>query len=308
MPALTQVQVTRTEGQQVNLQWQAPATPTATSPAASISPRQLEVLDSNLRQALPNQLPVADGLQQLSQLTSQLPASNASQAVDKVVQSLLQLFGVRPGSDQAPETIRQNVQQGGLLTEQQMARGVVPQQDLKALMGKINKLSEKLPKADREALHSVTQKVLSRITANQAQPLQQQARTDQTSNERYFQLDLPVIRHGEAENIELRIGQRESRNEWGELQTLWRVQLHFDLQESGELDADIALNPEDNQLSASFYCSDRATLHSLQQAVGSFRQQLGERGFEVQSVNCSHGKPKDNQAGPVSKRLVDIRT
>jgi len=317
LPPIQQIQITRSEGAQASIQWQQASvttnSPTTTAPNPfNLNDKQLQLVETNLRQALPQQVPIAEGINQLVSQANVIASNpNNTVPVDKVALSIMQLFGVKPGSSGSSDTIKRNVQQGGLFTENKMANQSPNQQgDMKSFLAKMSTLAEQLPAEQREMLQSTADRMLARVTTNQLTHVQQQnqhAKAD-ISNERTFQIDIPVQHNEKLDNVEMEVKQRKQLNEEGEFIAIWSVKLHFDLQERGEVDAEVALNPQDNSISTTFLCSKHSTVAALERRVGAFRQQLHNQGFDIQTIHCTQGSQQAAANNSVNKRIIDIRT
>jgi hypothetical protein len=310
LPTLTEVTLKQDNGQ-LSVQFTAnntlaaklsesPNTLQATPPLTQ--PQQAAV-DQALKQALPLQQPLADNLQTLSQLTGQ----NGSQSnVDKALQSLLNAFGVTPGGQGSEANIRNNVQMGGMFTEARLAQQLPVQGDMKQFLGQLQTLSESLPANQQAMLQKAIDSMSARITQQQIAHVQhRQDRVD--TGERFFQLDLPVRFQEAFENVEMRIQQREAQNETGEWSTLWRVRLHFDLGQEGQMDADISLNQQAHTLQALFACSSDHTAQTVRSRLTGFDQQLKTLGFEETQLTCRQGNLA-RQTQAINKQLIDVKT
>ena len=84
--------------------------------------------------------------------------------------------------------------------------------------------------------------------------------------------------------------------------------MHFELQERGEVDAEVALDPTDNSLSTTFLCTHASTVREIEQRMQDFRKQLSTQGFEIQTLHCTQGSQAANANNPIHKRIIDIRT
>jgi hypothetical protein len=316
LPPIQQLQITRSEGAQASIQWQQAAVvsnpTTLTANQFNLSDKQLQLVETNLRQALPQQVPIAEGINQLVSQANMIASSpNNTVPIDKVALSIMQLFGVKPGANSSSDTIKRNVQQGGLFTESKLAnQGQSQQGDMKSFLAKMSKLAEQLPTEQRDLIQNTTDKMLARVTASQLTHVQQQnqhAKAD-ISNERTFQIDIPVQHNEKLDNVEMEIKQRKQLNDEGEFIAIWSVKLHFDLQERGQVDAEVALNPQDNSISTTFLCSKHSTVAALERRLGSFRQQLHNQGFDIHTIHCTQGSQQAVANNSVNKRIIDIRT
>ncbi len=312
LPPLLNLQITRTEGTQANIQWQQPSqVATASISSTPLTPQQVKLIDHSLRQALPQQIPIADGINLLVAQSIQIAnASNSNKVpIDKIALSLMQLFGVKPGANNSSDTIKRNIQQGGLFTEGKIASQPNSHQgDMKSFLAKLNHLAEQLPTEQKEMLQSTTERMLARITTNQLTHVQQQHSKTDISNERTFQIDIPVQNNEKLDNVKMEIKQRKHLTDEGDFISIWSVKLHFDLEERGEVDAEVALNPEDNSISTTFLCSKLSTVQELEKRMTGFREQLNQQGFEIQTLHCTQGSQTAAANNSINKRIIDIRT
>jgi hypothetical protein len=312
LPELKNVQITRVQGVQANIQWQQASSP-VTQPIQTLSnltPKQVTLVEQQLRQALPQQVPIAEGINQLVAQSAQLANTPGAvnTAVDKVALSIMQMFGVKPGANNSSDTIKRNVQQGGLFTEGKLLNQGAQQGDMKSFLSQLSKLADQLPAEQREMLQNTTDRMLARVTTNQLTHVQQQHVKADSSNERSFQIDIPVQNNEKLDNVEMEIKQRKHLNDEGDFVSIWSVKLHFDLEERGEVDAEVALNPTDNSISTTFLCTKLSTVQEIEQRMNGFRSQLNDHGFEVQTLHCTQGSQAANANNPISKRIIDIRT
>ena len=280
------------------------ATPLPLLSQATETQREQAAIQDALRTALPNQQPLANSLNQLQGAVTQLPQTEIS----GLVRSMLQLFGLRPGTPEAPQTLRQNVQSGGTQTEAHLAAGKSPgKTDMKGLLRQLQQQSADLPVEQRQRMDQLIQTMQSRITHNQLSSLQQWKEAPDGSYERVVQLDIPVLNNNQMDNLELRISQERSAQGAHELSTLWRARLHFDLEEFGVIDAEIKLSA-DEQVQIQFWCNERHAQRYIQKQLQEFGQLLQNKGFETPELQCYHGHSPDRQGELIQKNLVDIHT
>lgn len=300
-----QVVLTRVTEQQVNLQPQsAPATPLQQSSA------QLQMQQA-LREALPRQIPFADALNQLVQL-SQSPAGRSQGAIGQLVQSMLSMFSVTPGSADAEQAIQRNLQQGGLLTESRLAQGGSPAErsstpDLKQQLGQLLKAAEQLPANAREQMTRLVEALQARSTSQQVSSLQGWKEQPDGTQERVYRLDLPIRQAEQHDNAELTITEERRRNTQGELETLWGVALHFNLEQHGSVDARLSLS-EGWRLQVQFWAEQAATLRQIERRLNDFSDGLHRKGFLVETLHARQGRPSQPELTDVQRRLVDIHT
>lgn len=298
-----QVEVTRNEQGLLRLQITQPAIPLSQQPGVQA------IMQQTLREVLPVQLPLADGLNQLMQISAR-QGSNQNNALNQLIQSMLGLFSVKPGSADADKAIARNLQQGGLLSEAGLNRATgerAPPPDLKQQLGQLLKLADQLPAQAREQLTQLINSLLARSTAQQISSLQRWRDLPDGGQERHFRLDLPIQQEQKFENAELRITEHRRRDEEGNFVTLWSVRLHFELEDAGSVDADISLQ-ESFQLSASFWVEKPETLGRLRERLNDFEVDLKRKGFDVSPLHARLGKMANPEITPLQKRLVDVHT
>lgn len=305
LPPLQQVQILRNTNDQFTIRWSQPITTPPTNPANPLTAAQTQTIESSMRELLPQQMTITSGVQQLLNST-QLSTASAAGQIDKVVQSLMQLFGVQPGAAEAQQAIKQNISYGGLFTENKLANNQPPSKDMKKFLGKMQALAEQLPDAQKQIVQTTVEKMLARVTTNQLNSLQQRQERIET-NERFFQLDLPVQNQNALENVELRISQRSRKNNRDEPETIWKVRLHFDLGDTGNIDAELSLNQEQNELTAAFTCSKDDTVSSIRRQLDDFKAKLNALGLKVPALVCKQGQQHSHKT-TIQKQLIDIKT
>lgn len=268
--------------------------------------REQGAIQDALRNALPNQQPIGDMLAQLQNTAGQ--AQTAKPEVSGIVRTMLQLFGVRPGNPEAPQTLQRNVQSGGMQTEFNLASGKLPEKnDLKGLLRQLQQTSADLPIEQRQRIEQLIQNMQSRITHNQVSSLQQWKEAPDGSFERVIQLDIPIVGNNRTDNLELRISHEHKGGTDNELSTLWRARLHFDLEEFGAIDAEIKLTG-DEQIQVQFWCDEKATQRHIQKQLQDFGELLQEKGFTEAELKCFHGHSPNREGDLIQKHLVDIHT
>lgn len=260
-------------------------------------------IQETLRNALPAQLPTGSAFTQLAQAADSTQASQIS----SVVRSMLQLFGVRPGSPEASSQIRNNVELGGLATERNLSKGVIPApQDMKSQLKQLQQLADKLPEEQRERFEQLLRGIHSRVTSQQLNSLQQWRELPDGGFERVIQLDLPIKQGDHWENLELKLSREGGTNAAGEMVSVWRVRLHFDLEEQGGVDAEIRLTDE-HEISTLFWCEHKETADLLRQRSEEFSERLQMCGFNNSEVNWHEGTaPSQKQV--IHKQLIDLHT
>ncbi|MDO6515570.1 flagellar hook-length control protein FliK [Neptuniibacter sp. 2_MG-2023] len=300
LPQGTQLQLLKTSNNEAQvLQMREPQN----TPASAL---EKPAIQETLRNALPAQIATADAFSQLSQVAAQAQGSQATQ-ISSVVQSMLQLFGVRPGSQEAPSQIRQNIELGGLSTEHNLSKGLAPQpQDMKSQLQQLQKLADSLPAEQKERLEQLLQGVHSRVTSQQLHSLQQWREMPDGGFERVLQLDLPIKNGEQWDNLELRLSREGGTNAAGEMISVWRVRLHFDLEEQGGVDAEIRLT-DGHEISTLFWCELKETADKLRERSEEFSTRLRQCGFDNTEVTWHEGTAPE-QKQTIHKQLVDLHT
>lgn len=299
-----QVVLTRVSEQQVKLQ----PVPIPTTPSQEATAQQQMQLA--LREALPRQIPFGDALNQLVQL-SQSPAGRSQGAIGQLVQSMLSMFSVSPGSADAEQAIQRNLQQGGLLTESRLAqgggteRGATP--DLKQQLGQLLKAAEQLPPDARQQMTRLVEALQARSTTQQVSSLQGWKDQPDGTQERVYRLDLPIRQADQHDNAELTITEQRRRSSGGEVETLWGVALHFDLEQHGSVDARLSLS-EEWRLQVQLWAEQASTLRQIERRLDDFSDGLHRKGFLVETLQARQGRPSQPELTDVQRRLVDVHT
>ncbi|WP_299204751.1 flagellar hook-length control protein FliK [uncultured Amphritea sp.] len=263
-------------------------------------------INDALRYVLPAQQPVANSLVKLQQLNSSIGGEKSP--INSIISSLINLFGVKTGSAAEGQTgVQQNILNGGLFTERNLAdpRSQISTGDMKHQLNQLLQQADKLPEQARQQLHELVKGLLNRVTGNQLESLQNTRVNSDGALERFFALDLPVKNGERLDNVELKISEHRRQQSEDEWQRLWRVRLHFDLQEQGTVDAELVLEQE-HQVTAHFWCSNPATAEELNGKLPDFNRQLHLQGYSINSTHCSEGAaPK-----PVNQveQLIDVIT
>ncbi|TCK07095.1 flagellar hook-length control protein FliK [Marinobacterium mangrovicola] len=269
-----------------------------------------EGLQQILRDNLPQQLPAGDALNQMRQI----PAISrpGGDAVAQVIKSMLSLFSVPPKTDAktTQQVVQNHLQSSGLIS-QPRANPAASQRELPPLqqqLGKLTDLADQLPPQAREQMLTLVKGLQARSASHQATSLQNWQEMPDGSLERQYRLDLPIrLERDRLEDSEIHIQQRKKPDEEGRFVSQWSIQLHFDREELGPVDAHVSLQQE-WQLSARFWAEREETTRLIREQLDGFQQQLGASGFEVEALQVQRGKPPRDTRSPVNHRLVDLHT
>ncbi|MBA4501036.1 flagellar hook-length control protein FliK [Marinobacterium marinum] len=298
-----QVTLTRVSDQQIHLQPMTPARPPEPPPASQAA------MQHALREALPQQIPLGDALNQLLQL-SQAPAVRGQSAIGQLVQSMLSLFSVTPGSADADQAIQRNLQQGGLFTESRLAHsqgGDKPPADLKQHLGQLLKLAEQLPPEPRQQMQRLVEALQARSTSQQISSLGAWKELPDGSQERVFRMDLPIRQEERQDTAELVISEHKRNSAQQGPTSFWSVALSFDLQQQGSMDVRLSLH-EGWRLQLQFWTETETTLSRIEQQLEPLAQDLHRKGFIVDHIQARQGRPHQPQLNDIQHRLVDIHT
>lgn len=143
------------------------------------------------------------------------------------------------------------------------------------------------------------QSALAQIENEQVRALQQ---PDQS------QLNIPLFYRdqGNTSAVQMFIDQEPNHDTANnEQKHSWRIRLYFDLAELGPLDIDLFLSQQ--QLSATFWSRQSATLNKLNQSLQPLRKRLTEMGVEVSELQAKHGQLPEPVRNQIAQQWVNIK-
>ncbi|NVK01536.1 MAG: flagellar hook-length control protein FliK [Oceanospirillaceae bacterium] len=298
-----QIQVTRLSEQAVQIRL-LPPQPVKTLPAEVV-----EEMQALLRQATPLQAPLADSLNQMRALSS----GQSQDAVGKIVRSLMSLFSLTPQTkpEASAKQVEQMMQQSGMFTENRLAsqaRGLpLSVEDLRTRLGQLRRASQELPTQVREQMNALIDRAEARTTHQQINSARQWRDYPDGSAERYFRMDLPLQTPEGFKQVELELREQRRPISPTELQTNWTLNLHFDLNPIGAVDARVHLEDE-WVMSVAFWAQSRQTTEMIRDRLESFSAHLEKQGFQIDTINVRKGKAPNDLAPAISKHLVDVHT
>lgn len=269
----------------------------------------VEEMQALLRQVLPTQAPLADSLNQLRALNP----GQSQDAVGQIVRSLMSLFSVSPQTQPQAQAqqVAQMMQQSGLFTENRMARQASGQplnvEDLRTRLGQLRRASQDLPTQVREQLLSLIDRAEARSTHQQIQSARQWRDYPDGSADRYFRMDLPLQTAEGFKQVELELKEHRRPISPTETQTNWTLNLHFDLDPLGPIDARIHLEDE-WEMSVAFWAESMRTADIIRDRLESFSEHLTQQGFKIDTINVRKGRAPNNLSPALSKHLVDVHT
>ncbi len=139
----------------------------------------------------------------------------------------------------------------------------------------------------KQKLLTLSQAGLAKVQTQQLQMLSEPA----TGVLQRWLMELPFSHQGEVRSIELEIQKRDAKkkNAEGKLQNQWQLRLNIDLQELGNLQADIKLIAERGSIQLWFAKTE--ALQLAQAKLDTLRQTLTQKGLELEELRCHQGIP-----------------
>jgi len=298
-----QIEVTRLNEQAVQVQLLPP------KPVKTMPPQVVEEMQQLMRQAMPIQAPLADSLNQMRALSS----GQSQDAVGQVVRSLMSLFSLTPQTkpEASAKQVEQMMQQSGLFTENRLARQASGQplsvDDLRTRLGQLRRASQELPPQIRDQMNALIDRAEARATHHQISSARQWRDYPDGSAERYFRMDLPLQTPEGFKQVELELREQRRPTSPTETQTNWTLNLHFDLNSIGAVDARVHLEDE-WKVSVAFWAQSTRTTEMIRDRIESFSSHLQQQGFEVDTINVRKGRAPNDLLPAISRHLVDVHT
>ncbi|MGE7992013.1 flagellar hook-length control protein FliK [Pseudomonas sp. NPDC089554] len=166
-------------------------------------------------------------------------------------------------------------------------------------------------KGDLQQLLRLAAAAISRLQSHQLASLQQTGTTESGNLQTTWQTEIP-IRHGQ-DFIPLQVklqredtpeqqadAQREQRNP---LESLWRIELAFDLAPLGPLQVQAQLSQ--GRLSGQLWAEHPATAKLIDSQLANLRERLLARGLDVGELECHPGTPPQGPRTRLEQRWVD---
>ncbi|MFB4393973.1 MULTISPECIES: flagellar hook-length control protein FliK [unclassified Pseudomonas] len=166
-------------------------------------------------------------------------------------------------------------------------------------------------KGDLQQLLRLAAAAISRLQSHQLASLQQTGTTESGNLQTTWQTEIP-IRHGQ-DFIPLQVKlQREDtpeqqaeqqREQHNPLESLWRIELAFDLPPLGPLQVQAQLSQ--GRLSGQLWAEHPATAKLIDSQLASLRERLLARGLDVGELECHPGTPPQGPRTRLEQRWVD---
>ncbi|CAD5109347.1 flagellar hook-length control protein FliK [Zestomonas carbonaria] len=159
--------------------------------------------------------------------------------------------------------------------------------------------------ADLETLLKLAAAAVSRLQTHQLSSLAQTQVTPDGSLLTTWQLELPMRHQQELVPLQLRIqSEEEAKPEKKDAQeTLWRVELAFDLPPLGPLQVQAQL--AHGSLSGQLWAERQATAQLIDSELGNLRQRLLDAGLDVGDLACRQGTPPQGPRTTLEQRWID---
>lgn len=271
-----------------------------------------------LNQALLNNSPEADLLRPRNRnqtganpLASQanLSSGDLKSLLQNLLQSLLQNQQQAPKTSATPgEATTTSLQlpkdiSGLLLNNPQLANA------LKMLYSKAQQGGEA---AARQWLRDQVDSGIAKILMQQIQTLQSRPESGDTLRPQQWFFEIPFRQDGQVSELRLVVErqpqQEESptpQHENEEENTLWKINLNFDLHELGPFCAHLAVST--NTVEATLYADTDTAIAKIQEHLPELEAAFESSGITVKRMQCQKGIPDTTQ--PIHHQpLVDVRT
>ena len=159
--------------------------------------------------------------------------------------------------------------------------------------------------ADLEALLKLAAAAISRLQTHQLSSLAQSQVGPDGNLLTTWQLELPMRNQQELVPLQVKIqrdeGNAQSKSEKKE--TLWKVELAFDLDPLGPLQVQALL--AHGRLSSQLWAERSSTVSLIDAELDNLRQRLSAAGLQVGELACSQGMPPRGPRTTLEQRWVD---
>lgn len=159
--------------------------------------------------------------------------------------------------------------------------------------------------ADLESLLKLAAAAVARLQTHQLSSLAQSQTTPEGHLLTTWQLELPMRNQQELVPLQLKVQREEqqpsARKEQQE--TLWRIELAFDLAPLGPLQVQAQL--AHGSLSSQLWAERSATARLIDGELGNLRQRLVDAGLTVGELACRQGTPPQGARTALEQRWID---
>ena len=159
--------------------------------------------------------------------------------------------------------------------------------------------------ADLETLLKLAAAALSRLQTHQLSSLAQSQVGPDGNLLTTWQLELPMRNQQELVPLQLKIQRDEAQGKAKEekKETLWKVELAFDLDPLGPLQVQAQL--AHGQLSSQLWAERASTASLIEAELDNLRQRLNAAGLQVGELACNQGIPPQGPRTTLEQRWVD---
>src|SRR5690606_31495140 len=156
--------------------------------------------------------------------------------------------------------------------------------------------------ADLETLLKLAAAAVSRLQSHQLASLAQNQTLPDGTQLTTWQMELPVRQQQDIVPVQVRV-QHEEPDQASERESLWRLDLAFDLPPLGALQVQAQLLR--GTLSSQLWAEQASTAALIDQELEHLRQRLKAAGLQVGELACRHGMPAQGASTQLSHRWVD---
>ena len=159
--------------------------------------------------------------------------------------------------------------------------------------------------ADLETLLKLAAAAVSRLQTHQLSSLAQSQITPEGNLLTTWQLELPMRDQQDIVPLQIKLQREEDGNDSQKEQkeTLWRIDLAFDLDPLGPLQVQAQLLR--GSLSSELWAERADTARLIDRELDNLRQRLTSAGLEVGELNCRQGMPPRGTKTHLEQRWVD---
>ncbi|MBD9425767.1 flagellar hook-length control protein FliK [Pseudomonas sp. PDM15] len=160
--------------------------------------------------------------------------------------------------------------------------------------------------ADLEALLKLAAAAVSRLQTHQLSSLAQSQVTPEGNLLTTWQLELPMRNQHDVVPLQVKLQREEPGNTGSkkeQKETLWRIDLAFDLDPLGPLQVQAQLLR--GSLSSQLWAERADTAQLIDQELDNLRQRLLGAGLEVGELSCRQGMPPQGPKTNLEQRWVD---
>lgn len=167
----------------------------------------------------------------------------------------------------------------------------------------LQKLEEE---GDLESLLKLAAAAVARLQTHQLSSLVQSEPLRGGGQLQTWQMEVPMRTEDALVPLQVRIqheDRRESQDSEQPRESLWRIDLAFDLDPLGPLQVQATLAPLG--LSSQFWAERESTASLLERELGHLRERLQDAGFTVRELCCHQGRAPQGRRTALEQRWVD---